>query len=198
MIKPKALNPQVRRLDACIAQCGSQAQISPLRLEAARKTWSSIVRAPGFQPSFPRWWLSEFNQPCPIDLPPRQVMQYMRHKLVQCVPEWRQTLTATQSRTIHKVFSEDWQKGGKFFFKAISSPPCPPVDAIDRVAAMLVQALRTKEKGHALFKLLNDDFHCVAIGQHWTQLDAQGVVVGFRGLAWPFQIRRSYHAHYLC
>ena len=167
---------QIRRLDAVLAQLRAPGPLPGPRHMAIKETWSAILKARGFPPSFPSWFIAEVGRPCPLDVPDSHVVQWMREQLAQNVPRWRNLYNGSRVRHIRQVFEDDWTKGGKLFHRALKGEQSPPVDAIDRHDVIHVQLLRSRRKAIASFRPLHEDLQLVAIGQKWLQDHAEGFV----------------------
>ena len=167
---------QVRRFDAYMAQLRATGPMPPQRVQSLRATWLAILKATGFHPGFPQWFVREFGIPCPFEPPQLRVAAWMRELLADSVPKWRSHYNNTRVRQTRDAFAKDWTAGGKLFHRALRAPNPPPVDAIDRVGEVAVQLLRSRKKNIACFRVVNEDLHTVSIGQKWTQGPAVGLV----------------------
>ena len=170
---------QVRRFDAYLAQQRATGPVSYERSCAMQSTWQAILKASGFRKSFPKWFVNEFETPCPLDPPNENVARWMRGLMADKIPTWRSHYNNTRVRQVRDAFNKDWSKGGRLFHNALRSPSAPAVDAIDRINDITVQLVRARKKGVTSFRLLNDDRHMVSVGQKWTQQGATGYVAGF-------------------
>ena len=170
---------QVRRFDAYLAQQHAHTPLSQRRNRAMYETWQAILKSPGFKPGFPTWFVNEHHVPCPLDPPDVNVAKWMRNILADQVQKWRSCYNNTRVRQIRTAFEGDWTKGGRLFHKALRSPNCPPVDAIDRVGEIAVKVARARKKGVSSFHLVHEDMQLITVGQKWTQGNACGVVAGF-------------------
>ena len=173
---------QIRRIDAAISQCNAAGEMNNRRLEAIRLTWRSVLQASGFQPSLPLWCLRELDLFCPLDPPSSQVMKSIRDKMAPVVPKWRSLYQSQRLSSVRQTFREDWDKGGRLFFRALQGERSPPVDAIDRVDLFRIRSRRLGKKSDAKFRfrLQHEDMQLVKVGQTWRQNEAMGVVSDIR------------------
>ena len=171
---------QIRRLDAYIAQCNAAGPITPQRTSAMQATWRAVIEARGFGGKFPRWFINEFERPCPLNPPPMRVADWMRRQMSELVPRWRNLYNNTRIKNLRDAFQNDWAKGGRLFHQALKSPQPPPVDTIYRAIDLRVQIMRARKKSVSTFRLLDDDLHTVSIGQRWSQNGAEGFVSDIR------------------
>ena len=169
---------QVRRLDAYLAQLRHPHPLPAGRCAEAKRVWQAITTAPGFPKNFPCWCLHELDTCCPLDPPPEY---WLRQLLSQQVPMWRAKARAKQIKETRKTFDDDWTNGGRLSFQALKPATHPPVDAIDRVDQLRVKSYRTRKKGCATFRLPDEDWHMVSIGQVWKQGNAKGFVTSKDG-----------------
>ena len=167
---------QVRRFDSILAQWRSRSPMNEHRANSMKAVWAAIIKAPGFESSFPRWCLQEIDAFCPIDMPSQQIAAWFREKLAALVPKWRSVFTSQRLAQVRETFSKDWDKGARLYFRALKGEQSPPVDAIDRIDTIGVCAMKSKQKGDASFKLKGDDLQIVKIGQKWKQNGAVGMV----------------------
>ena len=167
---------QVRRIDAYIAQLKHEHPIPPLRQEEAARIWRAILAAPGFVKGFSYWCLHELETPCPLDAPALQHAKWLRSLMAEQVPKWRAKAHAQRIKETRMKFHDDWTKGGRLSFQAIKPAQHPPVDAIDRVDRIEVKAVRSRRKGMAVFRLVDDDLPLISVGQSWSQGNSRGFV----------------------
>ena len=153
---------QARRVNTVKGQLrcalSSDADQAERAMMAARDTWESVFRAPGFHRGFAAFSHHTLGIPLPAVLYPDHVdlVTLLDVAMASHVQSWKWEHHKLKKHRYKNYMEEDWRKGGKTHFASIRPGPKPEIALLEIPFPMEVIRHKHNKQGPFVLTCLND------------------------------------------